>query len=567
MKKSLLKFLTRLCSAISVEWFMKKNYFLLAILSLAFFLRVWQLDKYPSGFHIDEAQIGYNAFSILKTFKDENGQFLPLHTSFFNEARPMLTVYLTVPWVSLFGLNIFSTRLTNGLLGVIAVYLTYELVKRLFNEKKLALISSLLLAISPWHIILSRSSADGAIGLTFLLLSGVLTISWLNKKNNISLLLIYIAWMLTYFSYTGVRPLIFLHGLFILGYLLWKKDNNSALKIGSLLIIFTLIPVYLTSLSGEALARFKQIGNITPQAAEARLLPSFLEDSQNQLPIIVTRAFHNKIENSVREFLGEYFKYLNFDFLFLHGGFPKRFVIPEQQLQYWSEIPFFLAGLYMILKGFNFKKGFILFWFLGGALPAALTLEDSPNMQRAIYMLPGVQIITSIGFLELYDRFKKLKLKHLNIYRYAFALFVVMLAWESSRFAHQFVTHQPLHQPWDRNVEFPQIVSFVNQNQDQFDEINISKLGTEPYYFFLFYNKIDPINAQELVKQRNVNGSWKFGKILFNRDSCPIRKTEQLEENIIYGNKGECEEISGAKVIKEIRRPDNTMAMKFLIKE
>lgn len=542
-----------------------KKIILVIILSIAFILRVYHLNELPSGFHIDEAQIGYNAYSILKTLKDENGNFLPLHTGFFNEARPMLTIYLTVPWVYLFGLNIFSTRLTNALLGVLAVYLTYLLAQKIVKDEKIPLISGALLAISPWHIILSRSSADGAIGLAFLLLSNVLTVSWVKNKKLIYLILSYFSWILTYFSYTGVRPLVFLHAGFWLGYfILTKRKKNTILMLGSL-IIFLIFPVYFTSKSGDALARYKQIGNITKESAEARLQSSFLEDSEKIISLIITRTFHNKLENSIREFSGEYFKYLNFDFLFIHGGFPNRYVVYEQPLQYWLEAPLFLLGLYLILRKLKVENAYILFWLVCGAVPAALTLEDSPNMQRAVYMLPGFQIISSFGIVYLYNL--RSKIQSIKVVKIGLTVLPILLIWEISRFLHQYSVHQPIHQPWHRNVEFQQIVPFVTKQEENYDKIILSKLGTEPYLFFLFYNKIDPTLAQRLVKNRNTEGNWSFGKIIFDRRACTAYEYGILEDNTLYGNAGECQNLPGTKIIYTVKRPDNTVAMKFIQKE
>lgn len=543
----------------------KQYWILIGIILVAIAFRVIHLSNYPSGFHIDEAQIGYNAFSILKTLRDENGNILPLHTGFFNEARPMLSVYLTVPWVYLFGLNIFSTRLTNALLGIISVCLTFLLVKKLFENKTLALLSSALLAISPWHIILSRSSADGALGLSFLLLSNLMLIYWIKKKDDKFLLFTFFSWILTYFSYTGVRPFIFLYAIFWIIYLGFGRQKKRAIILFILLILFIIFPVYATSKSGEALARYEQIGNITLKNAVARIEPSFLEDNGAGVPIFITRIFHNKVENSIRELFKEYFKYLNLNFLFLEGGYPIRFRILEQTLQYWFEVPFFLIGIYYLFRRLNINKAYILFCFLSGAVPAALTTEDSPNLQRAIYMLPALQIIVSCGLLFFYKKLNHLKFRFIKLSSLLFLLTFFLL--ELSRFIHQYTVHQPSYQPWHRNYEFQEIVSFVNQQKNNYDEVVISKLGTEPYLFFLFYGKVEPNLAQQLVKNRDVEGNWSFSNIIFDRNPCPLNKSGELKKNQLYGNTGECKGVAGSKVIKEVKRLDNTVAMRFLIKE
>ena len=48
---------------------MKK--YLLLILALASFLRLWQLGQFPNGLNADEAAIGYSAYSLIQTGQDE----------------------------------------------------------------------------------------------------------------------------------------------------------------------------------------------------------------------------------------------------------------------------------------------------------------------------------------------------------------------------------------------------------------------------------------------------------------------------------------------------------------
>lgn len=55
------------------------KWILLAILLLGTFLRFYQLGEIPLGLNQDETAIGYNAYSILQTGRDEYGVFMPLY--------------------------------------------------------------------------------------------------------------------------------------------------------------------------------------------------------------------------------------------------------------------------------------------------------------------------------------------------------------------------------------------------------------------------------------------------------------------------------------------------------
>src|SRR5438270_3600910 len=86
------------------------------IIVLGFFLRIVNLQVSPPGFNADEAALGYNAYSILKTGKDEWGETLPLVFKSFSDYKPGVYVYLDIPFVALFGLNELAVRLPSIIL-------------------------------------------------------------------------------------------------------------------------------------------------------------------------------------------------------------------------------------------------------------------------------------------------------------------------------------------------------------------------------------------------------------------------------------------------------------------
>ena len=94
---------------------MKKYFILVAALLLGFYLRIHNVANMPNGLTWDEAALGYNAFSILKTGRDEFGKFLPIIFKSFGDYKPGLYVYLAVPSVAIFGLTEFATRLPSVL--------------------------------------------------------------------------------------------------------------------------------------------------------------------------------------------------------------------------------------------------------------------------------------------------------------------------------------------------------------------------------------------------------------------------------------------------------------------
>ena len=111
------------------------HYSLFIILLLAAVLRLWNLSSIPPGLTPDEASLGYNAYSILKTGKDEYGQVLPVIFKSFGDYKPGLYVYLTVPFVALFGLTELAVRLPSAMAGIFAAWLLYKIVELLFAKQ------------------------------------------------------------------------------------------------------------------------------------------------------------------------------------------------------------------------------------------------------------------------------------------------------------------------------------------------------------------------------------------------------------------------------------------------
>ena len=117
------------------------NKLLTIIVFFAFIVRVVSLSSFPIGFTQDEAALGYDAYSLLETGKDQWGEAFPLSFRSFGDFKMPLYTYLTAPSVHIFGLNVFAVRLPNALLGTLAVLATYLMVLELTKRKNFALIA------------------------------------------------------------------------------------------------------------------------------------------------------------------------------------------------------------------------------------------------------------------------------------------------------------------------------------------------------------------------------------------------------------------------------------------
>src|SRR3989338_4060059 len=116
---------------------MKRILLIAAIFLLALALRTVNLGDHPPGLTWDEAGLGYNAYSILKTGRDEFGVPFPLIFKSFGDYKPGIYIYLIVPFIALFGLTELAVRLPSAILGSLAVVGVYFLINEILPKKNL----------------------------------------------------------------------------------------------------------------------------------------------------------------------------------------------------------------------------------------------------------------------------------------------------------------------------------------------------------------------------------------------------------------------------------------------
>src|SRR3989338_7329776 len=122
-----------------------KKYLLIAILILAAVLRLYKISSFPAGLNADEAALGYNAYSLLLTGKDEHGHSWPVNLESFGDFKPAGYAYLLIPFIKVFGLTEFAVRLPSAIFGILAVLFIYLLSRDLFADTNIKYIASFLL--------------------------------------------------------------------------------------------------------------------------------------------------------------------------------------------------------------------------------------------------------------------------------------------------------------------------------------------------------------------------------------------------------------------------------------
>ena len=196
---------------------------LILILILAATLRLWNLGGVPPSTSNDEASIGYNAYSVSKIGVDEYGTFPVISQRAYDDWRRSTYLFLVVPFVATLGLHSVPIRLPAVILSVLTVLATYYIVIALFKKQSrraeiTALSASLLLAISPWHVYISRLGHESNAYLSFFVF-GVLFFlqgirSW--KKMLLSMVCFLLS-MISYYAGQVIVPLLAIGILLLYG--------------------------------------------------------------------------------------------------------------------------------------------------------------------------------------------------------------------------------------------------------------------------------------------------------------------------------------------------------------
>lgn len=547
-----------------------RSYFLLGIIFfVGLFLRVVSLSSVPAGFHIDEASLGYNAYSLLLTGKDDNGNFLPLYIDMFGDFRPAGYHYLAIVPVALLGLTEFATRLPGALFGAVTIFAFFFFALVLLKDKTVAFVSALFLAISPWHLTFSRASAEAIVALFFILTGFGLVIKSTQSRKSLHLAVGTILLCVSFFFYHTPRvfvPLLF--AVFIGYFFITSFKELGKSYISKLLVAFGFLCIVVFSLvfvvSGGT-GRFSQVNIFTWPETKLVIEEQVREDGIAKTPPIVARLLHNKLVNYPITFLGNYFSYFTGDFLFIKGGLPIWYVVPHMGLMYVVLLPVLLYGLVKLSQNKSVYAKIPLLWMIVAPVTAAITVDDIPNINRTMVLLPMLELSAAYGLVMF---FRSVKRQQRIIFAGVFSLLSVV---NIVYFSHQYFVQSTVHRTWYRNNGFKEMMQVV-QSAPNIEKIFITKATGGVYPLVLFYSRFDPKEYQRLGSTRNDDYTG-FGKFTFVPQSCNWKDRDDrfpTYTSAIFVNRGDCDWTKFRKLLKKekiIYKEDGTAAFSLVYEE
>ncbi|MDT5159429.1 MAG: hypothetical protein QOH51_3786 [Acidobacteriota bacterium] len=326
--------------------------------ALAFALYAVDVTRQPPGFYIDESSIAYNAHTIAERGVDEYGEAWPLYFRAFGDYKNPTFVYLLAAVFRLTGPSLLAARLLSASLGALAALLLGWLAVRMTRRAQVGAVVAFSALLTPWLYESSRLVFEVAaypLVVTLFLLAlrrASAKESW--GRVDVSALALTLA-LLTYTYSVGrlLGPLLAAG----LAFFLTRRNLARVLQTwGVYALALTPLVVFSVRHRGALEGRFRLITYFTPQS-------SFVEDA--------------------RAFALHYLADVN-PLRWLAGGEQNiRDHLPGAPALLVATVGLAAIGLALVLRRHRREPWwrFILYGLAASVLPAALTVNDFPQLR------------------------------------------------------------------------------------------------------------------------------------------------------------------------------------------
>lgn len=347
----------------------------LIVVGLAAFFRLHQLDTVPHGLFIDEAQNGLDSLSI------REGAGFPVFVeagSAKERGREPMLHYLVAGVFRLRGPTVESLRLTVALVGIVTVALLFLLGERLFGLR-VAFVSAALLAVSRWHVTMSRVGVRAVLAPLFVVIVLLALRHLARRRTSSSALLFGAALGAGFYTYPAfwIVPgavLVVVLSMALFGRGAWRR-GDVRLAVVALIAFLTVVAPLIRYAATKPDYFFARTSNLSADLRSSDDRPAMLLDHlQRGLFMLHFRGDESPMYNV--------------------PGRP--FLDPVSGLS-------FVAGLFVILKEFPRQPvlhgALLCFWILP-LIPGAMTTAGAWGM-RSIGSVPAVFLIAGIGLARL----------------------------------------------------------------------------------------------------------------------------------------------------------------------
>lgn len=490
------------------------------ILIIGIFLRVSDWQNLPPGLNQDEASAGVDAYSILHYGTDRNGVSFPIYFQGFGNGATPLYTYLLVPFVALGDLTVSMVRLPALIFGILTLPLTYLIGKRLRNSET-GLLAMFLLAICPWHILMSRWGLDCNL-LPFVFADGFLLRLCANKKNHLIISALFF-FALCFYAYASAYVAVPLFLAAAIPLLLHRHNvQKRDLVVGLILFFVVVSPIAVYLAVNIFNLPTLQLGSLT-----ILHLPSATRFEHESI-LFGGNVTADALKN-LSQIPGLFFTQTD-DLVYN--------VVEPYGFMYILTTPLFLIGLWMLL----FQKPhervveyyFLAAWVIAPLLVGAI---EQPNIHRLNLIFIPILLCLAI----LLERLRTSQWR----------LFLIIMASLLTAFGFfNKAYHGENYKQQIGEVFFDGFLPALSQTaQTSNGPICVTDKANMPYIYTLFANPISPAQFTASRVIADPDGEWQivqsYGRYTFGLDHCEIPaatafvlyKYEALPENVVYASR------------------------------
>ena len=518
------------------------------------FVRFAGLDKSPASLGFDEAALGYNAYSLLKTGRDEYGNFLPLSLRSFNDFKPALYSYLTIPFIFFGGLNGTTTRMVSATAGVVSLFFLFLFLSKFIKNKYLLLLTFAILSFQPWRIHFSRNAFEANLSACFFIAGCWFLINAEKKFRMFLSILFFAAAIYSYHSARLSAPLLLIFWALDPIKKVFEKDfwrgMMSYIKINYIKImplvglVVLCVPIFLVNSGGNVLTRFKQ----------ENVFSKFYPYSPRELVNPVSSLYY--LGGIISGHIFSYVSPINLnERIFQWVKMSPMFVV-RMGMFGWLEGIFFIFGFLYLVKTVkrSFKMRFLVYWIVAGIAPAAATWTWYHPL-RSLNIYPALEIIVALGVYQVFGYVNSMVVSAL-VKKGLLIGFVVIMAMSVT----YTINNELLYSPYENNGEYQpggykEGMPYLKSIQDNYEKVIIDSPHAQTYIFLLFYQQFDPATIQSYAGIRPKPGvlgnlNFDFGKYEFRKVDWPVDKN--LRKTVFWTSSdipiSEVESVPGAKI-------------------
>lgn len=479
----------------------KRSIFIVAIILLAAILRIYKVDKFPVSLYWDEVALGYNAYSILKTARDEYGKFLPLSFESYQDSKIPGYIYLTVISELFFGLNEFAVRLPSVIFGIGSTLLIFLITKELFYQHKrreiISFLAAFLFSITPWAIQFSRAAFEANGGLFFALLGIYFLLFWLRTGKKLFFCALGVIISLYFYYQQRIFFPLFLILILILFFKKILNRGKEVILLSILSFVFVIPIVFQVFTESGRLSYVSVFKNNELFEIEAKAKIS----EANRL---TARIVHNRYLLTFKILLEAYFKHFSADFLFFHGDPNPRHSVERQGLLPIWTIPFLFLGFLSICRFYDFPKKIVIPWILVSPVAAAFSVP-TPHALRSLLLLPPLVITSAIGLSDFCHYVRKFR-SGFSIFKILIIFFVLLFTFN---YLHLYFVHEK-----ERSLSwadgYKELFYYLKNVEGDYGRIYVTGKYWRPYIFMLFYNQYPP-KLHQISPENSKIGKYYFG--------------------------------------------------------